>query len=39
MDDLLAVRVETPYFLQNGYGGWENVQLVGGARVVDPCHV
>ena len=31
--------MEAPYFLLNGSGGWENVQLVGGVRRADPYHV
>ena len=31
--------MEAPYFMQNGSGGWEDVQLVGGVHGVYPCHV
>ena len=31
--------MEAPYFLANGSGGWEDVQLVGGVHGVYPYHV
>ena len=31
--------MEASYFLLNGSSGWEDVQLMGGALRVYPCHV
>ena len=31
--------MEASYFLLNGSSGWEDVQLMGGALGVYPCHV
>ena len=39
LDDLITIRVEAPYSLLNGSGGWENIQLVGSVHGVYPYHV
>ena len=39
LDDLMVVRVEEPYSLPNGSGGWENIRLVGSVHGAYPYHV